>query len=75
MQEEKNESVYGILFNAARTEVLMVQRRDIPVWVLPGGGLDKGEAPEEGTLREVLEETGYKTAIVRKVAEYLPSTK
>ncbi len=75
MQEEKNESVYGILFNAARTEVLMVQRRDIPVWVLPGGGLDKGEAPEEGTLREVLEETGYKTAIVRKVAEYLPVNK
>lgn len=75
MQEQKQQSVYGILFNEARTEVLMVQRRDIPVWVLPGGGLDKGETPEEGTLREVLEETGYKASIVRKVAEYLPVNK
>jgi 8-oxo-dGTP pyrophosphatase MutT (NUDIX family) len=50
----------------------MVKRRDIPVWVLPGGGLDRSEAPEEGALREILEETGYHTAIIRKVAEYLP---
>jgi len=73
--QKTNESVYGIIFNEPKTEVLLVKRRDIPVWVLPGGGLEQGETPEEGTIRELLEETGYKTLIVRKVAEYLPVNK
>lgn len=29
-----------------------------PRWVFPGGGLEDGEAPIEGILREILEETG-----------------
>ncbi len=72
MQKEKGQAVYGIVFNAAKTEVLLIKRRDIPVWVLPGGGLDRGETPEGGAIREVLEETGFHSSIVRKVAEYLP---
>jgi 8-oxo-dGTP diphosphatase len=75
MQEEKEQAVYGILFNDDQTEVLLIKRRDIPVWVLPGGGLNLGETPEEGTLREVLEETGFQSSIVRKIAEYLPVNK
>lgn len=77
MQVDKfsKQAVFGIIFNSERTHVLMVKRRDIPVWVLPGGGLDQNETPEEGTLREILEETGYRAAIVRKVAEYLPVNK
>lgn len=71
MQEEK-QAVYGIVFNEGKTEILLVKRRDIPVWVLPGGGLEPGETPEEGTIRELLEETGLTTVVVRKVAEYLP---
>jgi 8-oxo-dGTP diphosphatase len=72
MQEEKDQAVYGIVFNAPKTEVLLIKRRDIPVWVLPGGGLDPGETPEEGAKREFLEETGFQSSIVRKIAEYLP---
>ena len=78
MQEEKNtqnQAVYGIFFNETRSEVLLIKRRDIPVWVLPGGGLEKGESPEEGVIREMSEETGCQSAIVRKVAEYLPVNK
>ncbi len=78
MQEEKtkpDEAVYGIIFNEGGTAVLLIKRRDIPVWVLPGGGLEPDETPEEGAVREVLEETGYQTSIVRKVAEYLPVNK
>ena len=71
MQAER-EAVYGIIFNSDRSEVLLVKRRDIPVWVLPGGGKDKEEGLEEGAVREVLEETGFHTSIVRKVATYLP---
>lgn len=74
MQEEK-QAVYGIAFNDARTEVLLIKRLDIPVWVLPGGGLDPGEAPDVGAVREMLEETGFECAVVRKVAEYLPVNK
>jgi ADP-ribose pyrophosphatase YjhB (NUDIX family) len=29
------------------------------LWTLPGGGLEFGEHPEEGVIREVLEETGF----------------
>jgi ADP-ribose pyrophosphatase YjhB (NUDIX family) len=28
-------------------------------WTLPGGGLDHGEQPPDGAVREVAEETGY----------------
>jgi 8-oxo-dGTP pyrophosphatase MutT (NUDIX family) len=66
------QAVYGIVFDKKRTEVLLIKRRDIPVWVLPGGGLDAGESPAEGACREVLEESGYQVEVVRKVAEYLP---
>lgn len=68
----EKQAVYGILFRENRQEVLLVQRRDLPVWVLPGGGLDPEELPEEGAKREVLEETGYEVEILRKIAIYLP---
>lgn len=74
MQQEK-QAVYGIVFNQKRTEILLVKRRDVPVWVLPGGGLDFNELPEEGAIREVKEETGYDVVAIRKVAEYLPVNK
>ena len=63
------QAVYGILFSEDKKEVLLVQRRDLPVWVLPGGGLDPGETPEEGVIREVEEETGLQVKIVREIAQ------
>ncbi len=66
------QAIYGIVFDKDRKQVLLVERRDLPVWVLPGGGLDPGESPEEGVIREVEEETGFKVRIKKQIAEYLP---
>ncbi|HSX12181.1 MAG TPA: NUDIX domain-containing protein [Rhabdochlamydiaceae bacterium] len=66
------QAVSTIIFNDERTEILLIKRRDVPVWVLPGGGLEQGESPEEAALRETLEETGFRVAIKRKVAQYSP---
>lgn len=68
----KGQAICGIIFNQQRDGVLLTKRRDIPVWVLPGGGLEPGESPEKGIVREMEEETGCRIKIIRKVAEYLP---
>ena len=36
---------------------------DPPLWTLPGGGLDHGEDPRDGAIREVAEETGYRVEL------------
>lgn len=68
----ENESVSVVIFNVDRTRVLLVKRRDIPVWVLPGGGIDPLESPENAAIREILEETGFHVSIKRKIADYQP---
>jgi 8-oxo-dGTP diphosphatase len=37
-------------------------------WTLPGGGIDFGEHPEAGALRELHEETGYVGRIIELLA-------
>jgi 8-oxo-dGTP pyrophosphatase MutT (NUDIX family) len=64
------ESVATILFKDDK--VLLIKRRDIPVWVLPGGGIEPGELPEVAACREMEEETGCQVEIVRKIALYNP---
>ena len=41
-------------------KVLLIHRRKQgrEYWVFPGGGIEKGETPEEAIIREVKEETG-----------------
>lgn len=38
--------------------ILLIQRRDNGLWAMPGGAIEIGETPAEGTCREVREETG-----------------
>ena len=52
---------------ATPPRVLLVHRPRYDDWSFPKGKLDPGETVEEAALREVLEETGIRCRIVRKI--------
>jgi 8-oxo-dGTP diphosphatase len=70
-----SESVITVCFSKDRTKVLLVKRRDVPVWVLPGGGSEIDEPLENTATRETFEESGYKVKVSKKVGEYTPINK
>ena len=72
MKNKNDISVASCIFSKDLEEILLIKRRDVPVWVLPGGGIDPNETPEKAICREVEEETGYKVSIKRKIGEYFP---
>jgi len=70
-----HQSVQGVVFSKNRKKVLLVKRRDVPVYVLPGGGVDENETFENAIIREIFEESGFKVEIKKKVGEYIPVNK
>jgi 8-oxo-dGTP diphosphatase len=66
------QAAIGIIFNAENNSVLLIKRRDVPVWALPGGGIEINETPETACAREVLEETGLTVICTKKVGTWLP---
>lgn len=66
-----HKSAFAIVINE-EGQILLTQRKDVPIWVLPGGGIDKGETPEAAAIREVLEETGITTKVLNCSANYFP---
>lgn len=66
-------SAHLAVFNDAK-QVLLVKRKDVPVWVIPGGTGEKGEVPLQTALREFTEETGSNITSegVQLVATYTP---
>ncbi|NGX32858.1 MAG: RNA pyrophosphohydrolase [Candidatus Anoxychlamydiales bacterium] len=73
--KKKVKSVISCTFSKDRKKVLLIKRRDVPVWTLPGGGVEDNETIEDAIRREVLEETGFQTKIRKKVGEYIPINK
>lgn len=70
----KRQAAISIILNK-KNEVCLVLRRDLPVWVLPGGGIDDDETPERAAIREADEETGLKVKVIRKVGYYTPKNR
>ena len=65
----------AIVLSEDKSQVLLVQRKDVPVWVLPGGGIDDGESPDQAAVREALEETGLTVSIIQHIAHYSPTNR
>lgn len=62
----------AVILNAKR-EILLELRSDVPIWALPGGGVEENEAPEQAVVREVFEETGLRIDIAHYVGSYKSS--
>jgi len=56
-----------------KDRVLLSHRRDLDIWNLPGGHVEKGELPTEAAIRETREETGLKIKIKDLVGVYKKS--
>lgn len=50
--------------------VLLTLRTDVPVWIVPGGGVEPRESVEQAAVRETHEETGLQVEVVRVVGVY-----
>ncbi|MFE5731509.1 NUDIX hydrolase [Streptomyces sp. NPDC056528] len=50
--------------------LLAMRRADNGTWELPGGVLELGETPQEGVVREVLEETGIRVEVGQLTGVY-----
>lgn len=50
--------------------ILLVKEKRDGLWTIPGGWIDINESPADAAVREVYEETGYRTRAVKLVAVY-----
>ncbi len=60
----------GVMLVNRQGKVFVAQRLDstLEAWQMPQGGLDEGEDPEDGALRELEEETGIPRGKVEVIA-------
>jgi ADP-ribose pyrophosphatase YjhB (NUDIX family) len=58
--------VRGVVFQDSK--ILLVQERSDGMWTLPGGWADVGDSPADAVVREIREESGYKTRATKLLA-------
>jgi ADP-ribose pyrophosphatase YjhB (NUDIX family) len=59
-------SAYGVIVDDGRILLCRIDEPDTVghgSWTLPGGGLEFGEGPRDGAVREIREETGYEAEL------------
>jgi len=50
---------YAVVVRDGHVLLALWNEPEVPMWTLPGGGVELDESPEEAVVREVREETGY----------------
>lgn len=66
--------VIGIVIHPTQNQILAIKRCDVPIWTLPGGGVEKNEGEECAVVREIFEETGVEAKVIRLVGVYNKTT-
>jgi len=61
--------VYAVLLRGDSI-LTTFQQAPVPEFQLPGGGIDAGEQPVAALHREVIEETGWKIDVVRRIGAF-----
>src|SRR3990167_8632980 len=59
-----------VIVTNSENEILLIQRNDIPIWVIPGGHVENGETGNATAVRELYDETGLKIKVKILIAEY-----
>lgn len=58
-----------VLIEDNKIALIERHRAGLGYFVFPGGGVDEGESPEQGAIREAMEELGVEVSIQQKIAE------
>jgi ADP-ribose pyrophosphatase YjhB (NUDIX family) len=58
--------VRGVVFQDSK--IVLVQERSDGMWTFPGGWADVGDSPADAVVREIREESGYKTRATKLLA-------
>ncbi|MCA3507288.1 MAG: NUDIX hydrolase [Rhodobacter sp.] len=61
--------VYAVLLRGDSI-LTTFQQAPVPEFQLPGGGIDAGEQPVAALHREVIEETGWKINVIRRIGAF-----
>jgi 8-oxo-dGTP diphosphatase len=61
--------VYAVLLRGDSI-LATFQQAPVPEFQLPGGGIDAGEQPVAALHREVIEETGWKIDVLRRIGAF-----
>jgi 8-oxo-dGTP diphosphatase len=61
--------VYAVLLRGDSI-LTTFQQAPVPEFQLPGGGIDAGEQPVAALHREVIEETGWKINVMRRIGAF-----
>jgi 8-oxo-dGTP diphosphatase len=61
--------VYAVLVRG-NSILTTFQQAPVPEFQLPGGGIDAGEQPVAALHREVIEETGWKIGLIRRIGAF-----
>lgn len=70
IKNSQNETLKaGCVVTNQKNEVLLVSSINEEIWTFPKGHMENGEGLEDTAIREVLEETGYKVEIVKRLSD------